>query len=256
LQKHKKTSVTAVFTDIHGEFDCFETLLIKIKEKYHIHHYIFTGDVIDRGPNSKKVIDKILSLQNKYKIDCLMGNHEDMCFQNDLHWLSQGGDETVKSFFPNEKNIMLNYETFRKHISDYLKQIFNENKMIATYVFNNKRFIFSHAGGSNEAIINYLNGNSVYPFKESLIWDRKIFFEGHKELNLTNTFYVFGHTPVQMSRKNKFDEPIINYLNKEKNSADIALDTGCTYGKKLSALIIFEDGSFETISIKKESVNP
>ena len=39
---------------------------------------IFLGDYIDRGEDSKEVINVILQLKKKYKVIALRGNHEDM----------------------------------------------------------------------------------------------------------------------------------------------------------------------------------
>ena len=95
---------TYVIGDIHG---CSNTLtgLLKIIEPVHEDDtIIFIGDYIDRGPNSKGVIDIILSLYKKHrKIITLMGNHEFM-FMNVLkgigvtEFLNMGGDETFKSY--------------------------------------------------------------------------------------------------------------------------------------------------------------
>ena len=65
---------------------------------------IYLGDYIDRGPNSKDVIQHILKLQ-KEKVNSifLMGNHEqimiDFVFNkiNNLrYWLNLGADQTFK----------------------------------------------------------------------------------------------------------------------------------------------------------------
>jgi serine/threonine protein phosphatase 1 len=70
-------------------------------------------EVIDRGPDSKGVIDYIISLQDAgYDVNCLRGNHEDYCirtweddqkrflFRSKLEkdWRKNGGDKTLLSF--------------------------------------------------------------------------------------------------------------------------------------------------------------
>ena len=66
---------------------------------------IFLGDYVDRGPDSKGVIDRLITLKNaRPESIFLKGNHEAimMDFLNDpedmLHWLEWGGEETLASY--------------------------------------------------------------------------------------------------------------------------------------------------------------
>ncbi|MCJ8277615.1 MAG: serine/threonine protein phosphatase, partial [Bdellovibrionales bacterium] len=63
--------------DIHG---CAEELnkLISLLPLNSEDTLVFLGDYIDRGPNSKKVVDIILDLKKNYNVICLKGNHEAM----------------------------------------------------------------------------------------------------------------------------------------------------------------------------------
>jgi len=69
-----------VIPDIHG---CAKTLSTLIENQIKPHkndHLIFLGDYIDRGPDSKGVIDYIMNLErNEYNVTALLGNHEDYC---------------------------------------------------------------------------------------------------------------------------------------------------------------------------------
>ena len=96
--------------DIHG---CLKQLVYLQKKIFDYPGYkkesdliIYLGDYIDRGPNSKDVIQHILKLQ-KEKVNSifLMGNHEqimiDFVFNkiNNLrYWLNLGADQTFKSY--------------------------------------------------------------------------------------------------------------------------------------------------------------
>jgi serine/threonine protein phosphatase 1 len=63
------------------------------------------GDLIDRGPDSKGVVDFILELRTQgYSVAVVKGNHEDMCLRSgdgleemEL-WLANGGVATLLSF--------------------------------------------------------------------------------------------------------------------------------------------------------------
>jgi len=64
-------------TDIHGCYQSFLALLAQLKLTKNDQLFIL-GDYINRGPDSKKVIDHIWKMQEKgLSIFCLKGNHEE-----------------------------------------------------------------------------------------------------------------------------------------------------------------------------------
>ena len=94
--------------DIHGCCKTFQTLIEKMQIKGTDELYLL-GDYIDRGPDSKVVLDTIMNLH--CKVVALMGNHEDMwlkasdemgdafqCDENIIRWMENGGQATLKSF--------------------------------------------------------------------------------------------------------------------------------------------------------------
>jgi len=96
--------------DIHGSLKQLIRLQDKIfydlnfdKEKDIL---LYLGDYIDRGLQSKSVIDRLLSLEKEgIKSIFLMGNHEQVMFDflfneiNNLnYWLNLGADKTLKSY--------------------------------------------------------------------------------------------------------------------------------------------------------------
>lgn len=88
--------------DIHGRFDLLVRALQMI-DRSPSGKIVITGDIVDRGPESKQVINLLM---NREDIVVLKGNHEDMMLQalrtSDMgvirHWLNNGGDATMKSF--------------------------------------------------------------------------------------------------------------------------------------------------------------
>ena len=91
-------------SDIHGCNITFNALLEKIDLQKTDELYLL-GDYVDRGPNSKGVIDTILELQSEgFFVKCLKGNHEDAMIKS-LHdtdmlynWFHWGGIQTLESF--------------------------------------------------------------------------------------------------------------------------------------------------------------
>jgi len=97
--------------DIHGRFDLLQQMMEKISEhntslgnKANL-NIIFLGDLIDRGPDSMKVLDYLFQLQRRAKtVFVLQGNHEEVflqALQGDLRvlrdWLSYGGAQMLQS---------------------------------------------------------------------------------------------------------------------------------------------------------------
>jgi serine/threonine protein phosphatase 1 len=189
--------------DIHGCFNTFRTLLeqkIQIKEGDKI---ILLGDYIDRGTQSKEVIDYIIDLKEKgVDIVPLLGNHEAMlldAYNNEgltSKWIQNGGSETLKSFnLTSLKNIEPKYLEFFKGLS---------------YYFTFEEYLFVHAG---------FNDSDINPFadKYSMIWLCKQTYENPL---LMNKIIIHGHRPIPI-------EVCKNIVHSNKNV--INLDTGCVY---------------------------
>lgn len=207
-----------IFTigDIHG---CYTQLvdLVESEIQLTIHDkLIFLGDYIDRGPDSKLVIDYILNLQyNGFDIITLMGNHEAMlldAYENNsakFKWILNGGSETLKSF---------NIDSIVKLAPQY---IYFFRNLKPYYELNN--FLFVHAG-FNDSIENPFSDNYA------MLWRSKKQY--YNPLLIDKTI-IHGHSPVFITVTQN------QVLNK---SNVINLDGGCVYTKahygKLIALEI------------------
>jgi len=86
-----------VIPDVHG---CVNTLKALIEERIKPTRYdelYFLGDYIDRGPDSRGVIDFIRHLQeDEYTVTALKGNHEDFVVELYDALLSQIEQEPQK----------------------------------------------------------------------------------------------------------------------------------------------------------------
>jgi serine/threonine protein phosphatase 1 len=69
---------------------------------------VILGDCVDRGPDSREVIDELLSLRERCRLVPLLGNHEEMMLnfldgkQQPDNWLDVGGAATVESYRGND----------------------------------------------------------------------------------------------------------------------------------------------------------
>jgi serine/threonine protein phosphatase 1 len=98
---------TFVVPDLHGRRDLLDIALVLIKQYSRTGTVIFLGDYVDRGPNSKGVIDRLIQgPSHGWDWKYIRGNHEDMLLdchdssdeQNRQWWLGHGGETTMASY--------------------------------------------------------------------------------------------------------------------------------------------------------------
>ncbi|MEB3883845.1 metallophosphoesterase family protein [Lyngbya sp. CCY1209] len=94
--------------DIHGCSNAFDTL-IKMVNPGEGDRIITLGDYVDRGPDSKGVIDRLIELHKGGQLVALRGNHEIMMLEARSHpnalngWKMSGGHETLLSYNSSSK---------------------------------------------------------------------------------------------------------------------------------------------------------
>ena len=103
-----------VFGDLHGAISPLRQVLDRVKPRPD-DTLIFLGDYIDRGENSRAVIDRLMDLEQQFACVFLKGNHEDMFLQayesmgaglaedemlseEMILWLTNGGMTTIRDF--------------------------------------------------------------------------------------------------------------------------------------------------------------
>jgi serine/threonine protein phosphatase 1 len=91
------------FGDIHGCLTALDTLLGMVRPRDD-DSLVLLGDYVDRGPDSRGVLERLLELRSAHRLVALCGNHEQMMLEarhNDdvcLSWLMYGGDRTLRSY--------------------------------------------------------------------------------------------------------------------------------------------------------------
>jgi serine/threonine protein phosphatase 1 len=192
--------------DIHGCFRPFYELVTNIIKLTKSDRLILLGDYIDRGDQSKEVIDFIIDLQNTgFNITPLTGNHEQMLIDSweDLgalyQWYMNSGATTLFSF-----GIQDITEMERAYID------FFTNLNFYTEIGN---YIFVHAGFND-----YID--DPFTDKHTMIWECS---PGYNNPVLRDRKIIHGHRPKT-----------IDYVKKciSENSNVIPIDTGCVYDKE------------------------
>jgi len=130
---------TLAIGDIHGCLTALETLL-EFMELKADDQLIFLGDYVDRGPQSRGVIEKLISLSQTTNAIFLRGNHDDWMLDARTNrkmfnsWLTVGGKETLKSYGA------INLDQMPTEHFEFLEQ--------AQFYFETEEHIFAHAAVS------------------------------------------------------------------------------------------------------------
>jgi serine/threonine protein phosphatase 1 len=187
-------------SDIHGCSKTFLALLNQIPFNSANDTLYLLGDYIDRGPDSKGVLDIVMQLPNTV---CLKGNHEefmiDAAFGSNSGislWIMNGGMQTLNSF--------------NNYIDDKYINFVRSLHSIAKL----KDFYLAHAGIRSFDTLNTP--------EEILLWDR----DCKVDLTLTgNRRLICGHTVTPL-------ELIEDSILADK----VVIDAGCVFGGNLVAL--------------------
>lgn len=179
--------------DIHGCLEKLVTLMAKVAPNEY-DTIVFLGDYINRGPDSKGVIDFLLDLKINVPSIFLLGNHEKMLLDNlsspNLSFMVNGGDKTLESYNSRDvRDIPSPHLTFFSELYPY---------------YETDDFIFVHAGLKPGYSLKDQSIND-------LVWIRDEFLYSEYDWGKT---IVYGHT--------------INRLPVLLNNR-IGLDTGCVY---------------------------
>lgn len=189
-------------SDIHGCVQTFKALLDRISFSKEDVLYLL-GDYIDRGPDSRGVIDHIWNLQkNGYTVHCLRGNHEQMLL-----------DELAeKEIWYNGEKATLN--SFQVKSNREIPKPYIEWMDALPYFFSLEDYILVHAG---------LNFRSKSPLEDpyEMIWIRHWYEDIDKEW-LGDRIIVHGHTPTQQL-------VLKRSINELWKIPAIDIDAGCAF---------------------------
>ena len=216
--------------DVHGRADLLEDLLTQIETDCEAYPgkktIIFLGDYIDRGFQSRQVIDVILSDRlSGFEVHCLKGNHEEAMLQflasADFgpRWAAYGGRETLVSYGvrpPRNQNRMEEWQEV--HAS-----------LVAALPLEHEKFLMQLLPSVRIGQYGFVHAGLKpgIPFEEQqerdLLWIRDEFLN-HK--NPLDVIVVHGHTPA--------DKPYWDHRR-------INVDTGAYISGRLTAVRLEAD---------------
>jgi serine/threonine protein phosphatase 1 len=167
--------------DIHGCFIALRTLadFVGIKSNDTV---ITLGDYVNRGPNSRGVLDWLIRQHAVGNLIALRGNHEIMMLnarsdgESCRNWLHVGGIATLKSYAPADAEAVGLAELPTEHWR------FLENNLVAS--FETDRHFFVHANAYPELPIDDQPDFMLY-------WEKF----NDPALHESGKIMVCGHTP-------------------------------------------------------------
>jgi serine/threonine protein phosphatase 1 len=197
--------------DIHGCISELNNLMKKLDIKAKEDTLVFIGDYIDRGPDSKGVINSILEIRQVIDhVICLKGNHEQMF----LNYHRERLDEEL--FMENGgMSTLISYGFMRAGREEKINVPESHMRFFSTLLsyYETDHYIFVHAGLRPGIPLKQQH-------MDDLLWIREEFINSSYNFGKT---VVFGHTHLSLT------EPLI-----DKNK--IGIDTGAVYGGKLTCV--------------------
>jgi serine/threonine protein phosphatase 1 len=215
--------------DVHGRLDLLEQVLARVDTDMATHPTsnairVFLGDYIDRGPESKRVLDRLIGCCAAQPCVCLMGNHEtylsEFLRNPDIlsAWRHYGGFATLLSYGLVPR-IETDVQERRELASDLDKILPSSHREFLSNLkpyFICGDFFFVHAGVRPGICLTEQS-------EDDLLWIREDFLLCEDPFGKV---IVHGHTPV---------------LEPEVRPNRINIDTGAYATGRLTCLVLESD---------------
>ena len=225
--------------DVHGRLDLLRAAIDRIAR--HIgdatFRVVLLGDYVDRGPDSRGVVEFLIELQRRWPVVCLKGNHEELMLQAIAQpsgrrlsrWLEYGGEQTLQSYGLGPGG------DFADAIpAEHVRWM---NSLPKTTGDGHR--IYVHAG--------LMPGTPVHRQKEeTCLWIRERFLQaraGDFELHV-----VHGHTPVWEGKPNPAEPELLEHRTN--------IDTGAFATGVLTVAVFDADKPGGPIEVLKVSGAP
>lgn len=144
--------------DVHGRLDCLERLFGKINQDIHTRpvgksKIVMLGDYVDRGPDSRGVLDFLISISGEFELICLRGNHDDRLLEfveapDEIsgRFLNYGGWQTLASYDVPTSFMQRNVEVLSAAMSKNMPVGHRKFLSELPYYHLDGDYFFCHAG--------------------------------------------------------------------------------------------------------------
>jgi len=179
---------TFAIGDIHGHLSSLAALLARLRETAETGDaLVFLGDYIDRGPDSRGVIETVIETRDAWDgpVTCLLGNHEDMLLtalaapkdRERLYlWMLNGAVQTLRSYGWEGDSTAWPEAIPAEHLA-FIRAL--------SLWHEDERALYVHAGIPPGKAPEECS-------RQELLWDREPFLDSDEE---REKVVVFGHTP-------------------------------------------------------------
>ncbi len=232
---------TIAIGDVHGDLEHLRTLWSRLPELTTDDTVVFLGDYIDRGPDSRGVIEFVRNLQERgpARVITLMGNHEQILLEayehnrcENLLPPSNGALATYRSFTGGETEDKQQQIIRMLEVRKWLPPDVYEWMKALPLWYEDERAIYVHAGLEGDGKIWFHPTKSQ---EAALLWMREDdFWTGYSGKRL-----VFGHTvtsSLPLDHLNWVEKVFDDKRDVWIRSDLIGIDTGCGKGGFLSAV--------------------
>jgi serine/threonine protein phosphatase 1 len=219
-------NVTYAIGDIHGRDALLERMHARIVHDPHREKdalkpiVVHLGDYIDGGPESHKVLDRIMRGSDAFETIALLGNHEALmldCLETDdrdvwWNWLSNGGDKTLEAFGVPFKTNGFSSQALTDALGE--QKIRWLRGLPLYHVVDD--YLFVHAG--------IVPGTPLDQQQtKDMLWIRTRFLESEADHGYT---VVHGHTPTEVPEVKKNRIGIDTEAARPKTLTAVALSDG------------------------------
>lgn len=218
--------------DIHGNYEAYQDILKQIHFKDSDTLYVL-GDVVDRGPDSIKLLFDMMMRPNVYPI---IGNHEyiglhclrflskeiteesiqsldEGILQGLLEWQEIGGQSTIDEF-----------QHLSKEEKDEVLEYLEEFSLYEEVEVAGNKYVLVHAGLDHFHPERDLDDYELYEMAFSQVDYNKVYFE--------DKYLVTGHVPTRNILDNSKPDCIY------KANHHIAIDCGSGYDGQLACICL------------------
>ncbi|UVI27972.1 metallophosphoesterase family protein [Paenibacillus spongiae] len=237
-----KRKRTLIVSDIHGCLNPFQALLRSMEYDARTDQLIVLGDYVDRGPNSKEVIELLMAMVKDEGTIALRGNHDqrlvDLIRTRDRsikkRFLEHGGGPTARSYLGLDESAAVDQQLTDEAIDRIARQYESHISFLEglPYYYEDERHIYVHAG-LNPAYKIWTS----QPQHEFMTIKRPFL----EQPTVVEKTVVFGHTKtvdMQGTADIWFGD------------GKIGVDGGCSFGYQLNGLIFDADlQTYQTCSV-------
>ncbi len=202
-------------TDIHGCAATFRALLHEQLQLTPTDELYLLGDYLNKGPDSRGVLDEILRLRARgFQVTALRGNHD----QQLLDAIAEPEDDDLQRRWQDKLEWAVTLDSFGVAEPHQVQPRYVKLLEGLDYFVELEDYVLVHAN------LNFAQPDKLWTDKDAMLNRRE--FDDIDSAALGGRVLVHGHVPRPLREAKRALKPT--------NPLEIGLDTGCVYYKNTS----------------------